>query len=916
MSIISYAQNFEDVMLWRALGHVENGFYIDIGAQDPVVDSVSLAFHARGWKGIHIEPTPHYAQLLREQRPGDTVIETAVGNGPEILTFFEIPDTGISTADPNIAEQHRERGFEIREITVPCVRLSSIFKACEERDIHWMKIDVEGFEFNALKSWGKAKARPWIVVVESTLPLTQIESYSQWEPLLLRRGYTPVYFDGLNRYYTCQEHAELKHAFYAPPNVFDAFSVNGTASSKIHQHLSVRHTAELADAKMNVQHAQTEITSLRELNAEREMRHEVQLQEHAVQLEAQKAATLLLDHSHRNEIADLQAEIVRASGLAISAKDQAASLIRLSQQEVVNSARAQAAREREFANQFALQEQAYREEISSLRAEAFRVGELLVSAKDTNAAALLVAQSETLRITRELAAYEREVANKFFLQEQNFRDALSVTQAEAANIAQRLAAERDQHVAILANVQKELIKAEKSELAAVERAHNAESRLEVRERELSEALNEMTNARSALQHATNREQGLLDELSVSKEAAIQLERAQVLVEEQFRTQFAQASKKIEGLQQRLLVIKQEQAAFKDTLSWRLTSPFRAISQRLMRYRRASTTTYIERSTAVDTQTIGFPENASRSKQANAESDNQQKERMNSTNYVNTSLSNAFHPQGLAYLLSLNGEEFIDCAYSTLLKRAPDQQGGALYLQQLFAGVAKIELLDDIACSDEGRRVGVGIPGLRASAVRPAASLTELLGADGELFVECAYLTFLNRQPDVEGANFYLGRLLKGVGKLQILDELSSSEEARRHGANIPGLLEAIARDRRSQRSLGRLFASFFSGKKDNTVDIRLSSLEQQLLRLAQHSEANYASLMRELAVLGKIDHVSNLSVPTVASTHNPAPKVAQSILWHQPPLVADSPSSVIAQIAQAVLTSAEAQQLSAHSETH
>ena len=32
MSFISYAQNFEDVMLWRALKHISEGFYIDIGA--------------------------------------------------------------------------------------------------------------------------------------------------------------------------------------------------------------------------------------------------------------------------------------------------------------------------------------------------------------------------------------------------------------------------------------------------------------------------------------------------------------------------------------------------------------------------------------------------------------------------------------------------------------------------------------------------------------------------------------------------------------------------------------------------------------------------------------------------------------------------------------------------------------------
>lgn len=50
MSIISYAQNFEDVMLWRALGQIEHGFYIDIGAQDPIIDS----FHEHSWRDVHV----------------------------------------------------------------------------------------------------------------------------------------------------------------------------------------------------------------------------------------------------------------------------------------------------------------------------------------------------------------------------------------------------------------------------------------------------------------------------------------------------------------------------------------------------------------------------------------------------------------------------------------------------------------------------------------------------------------------------------------------------------------------------------------------------------------------------------------------------------------------------------------------
>lgn len=216
MSITSYAQNFEDVMLWRALGHIERGLYIDIGAQDPIIDSVSLAFHEHGWQGIHVEPTAHYAELLRQHRPGETVIQAAVGQESAVLQFFEIPDTGISTADAAIAAQHRERGFNVQVTTVPSIPLAAIFKTCAEQEIHWLKIDVEGFEQQVLSSWGTSAARPWIVVVESTLPLTQIETHQSWESILTGHGYTSAYFDGLNRYYVSDAHPELKAAFASP----------------------------------------------------------------------------------------------------------------------------------------------------------------------------------------------------------------------------------------------------------------------------------------------------------------------------------------------------------------------------------------------------------------------------------------------------------------------------------------------------------------------------------------------------------------------------------------------------------------------------------------------------------------------------------------------------------------------------
>jgi hypothetical protein len=40
----SYAQNGEDVVLWRVLQNVENGTYVDVGAADPDDDGLREAF--------------------------------------------------------------------------------------------------------------------------------------------------------------------------------------------------------------------------------------------------------------------------------------------------------------------------------------------------------------------------------------------------------------------------------------------------------------------------------------------------------------------------------------------------------------------------------------------------------------------------------------------------------------------------------------------------------------------------------------------------------------------------------------------------------------------------------------------------------------------------------------------------------
>lgn len=228
MTFLSYAQNYEDVRLWRAFRDVEKGRYIDVGGQDPVRDSVSLAFYERGWRGIHVEPTPTYAEALRNARPEETVIEAAVTTAPGPIRFFDIPTTGLSTGIAEIAQQHGSVGWDYREILVPAVTLAGIFEAYGSELVHWLKIDVEGMEADVIASWGDHPARPAVLVIEATAPMTRTKTHAAWRQMVLDRGYSDVVFDGLSRFFVHKDHKRLREAIAESPNVFDGFHVSDT----------------------------------------------------------------------------------------------------------------------------------------------------------------------------------------------------------------------------------------------------------------------------------------------------------------------------------------------------------------------------------------------------------------------------------------------------------------------------------------------------------------------------------------------------------------------------------------------------------------------------------------------------------------------------------------------------------------
>lgn len=235
MSFISYAQNFEDVMLWRTLKHVGPGFYIDVGAWSPNVDSVTRAFYEAGWHGINVEPNPEFFDQLEQHRSRDTNLKLAVGDHEGSVTINFVSNPGLSTANDAFAAKHAQDGWDVRREEVTLTTLTGIWQqhVPSGQDVHFLKVDVEGLEEAVIRGNDWAKNRPWVLLVEATLPMSQVESFDEWEPILLSNNYVFAYADGLNRYYVADEHVDLLTAFKYPPNVFDEFLLSTQVEARV-----------------------------------------------------------------------------------------------------------------------------------------------------------------------------------------------------------------------------------------------------------------------------------------------------------------------------------------------------------------------------------------------------------------------------------------------------------------------------------------------------------------------------------------------------------------------------------------------------------------------------------------------------------------------------------------------------------
>jgi FkbM family methyltransferase len=197
---VYYSQNREDLILEAFFPDVEKGFYVDVGASDPDRYSVTKLFYEKGWDGINIEPIKRHHQSLKTRRPRDINLNIGVGGQNGELVFNEyVAGDGLSTfstdttdRDPHFTEEIYN---SVKQYKVDVRTLKDIFVTNKVKTIQFLKVDVEGFEYEVLNGNDWTKFRPEVICIEAD------RNVSNWHSLLKSNDYKSVFDDGLNEYY-------------------------------------------------------------------------------------------------------------------------------------------------------------------------------------------------------------------------------------------------------------------------------------------------------------------------------------------------------------------------------------------------------------------------------------------------------------------------------------------------------------------------------------------------------------------------------------------------------------------------------------------------------------------------------------------------------------------------------------------
>jgi FkbM family methyltransferase len=191
----SFGQSREDIWFLDTLRDMNvpwatSGFYVDLGANHPVVFSATYLLYKAGWSGITVDPIPSLCALHRRLRPRDVCLNLGVGAAREQRRFWETAPDFFSSFSEEDTKRAEEKGLcaVLRETGVSVVTPSDILaKVPTGQTVNYLTIDTEGLDGEILSNWPWNRCMPDVISCEASAMITD---GSEANRVLKNYGYT------------------------------------------------------------------------------------------------------------------------------------------------------------------------------------------------------------------------------------------------------------------------------------------------------------------------------------------------------------------------------------------------------------------------------------------------------------------------------------------------------------------------------------------------------------------------------------------------------------------------------------------------------------------------------------------------------------------------------------------------------
>lgn len=160
-----YSQCGEDEFLNETIFlNKKNGKYIELGALDGIQYSNTKFFEDNlGWSGVLIEPHPHAFKQLEINRPKNFLFNDLVSSCSDPLNFIYFMDflsavscVASENSPSNWYLQNEDtlyRNVQRENIIIKPKSFTEIIKSTNIQHFDLLSLDVEGHEYEVLKSW-------------------------------------------------------------------------------------------------------------------------------------------------------------------------------------------------------------------------------------------------------------------------------------------------------------------------------------------------------------------------------------------------------------------------------------------------------------------------------------------------------------------------------------------------------------------------------------------------------------------------------------------------------------------------------------------------------------------------------------------------------------------------------------------